>query len=233
MRKRHTTALLGALSALAGAGFVRWQLERWFTPSTPYELERRADGFEVRRYPALVRAETEVYEATWRDALREGFRRLASYIFGQNRALLGMAAIPTAGEGVAVTVTPPLSTPGTRGEKIAMTTPVMSSATETRSAAEVSPFTVSFVMPSERSVGSLPAPVDERVMLRDVPARRVAAMRYAGRAGVERTLRKGRELLARVAAEGLRPVGEPLFAAYDPPWTLPFLRRNEVWVEVE
>jgi len=233
MRKRHTTAVLGAVSALAGAAFFRWQLQRWFTLSTPYELERRVDGFEVRRYPAVVRAETEVYEATWLDALREGFGRLASYIFGQNRGLLGLEAIPSAGEGVAVTVTPPLSTPRARGERIGMTTPVMSSATETRSSAEVSPFTVSFAMPADRSVGSLPVPMDERVTLRDVPPRRVAAMRYAGRADVERTLRKGRELLSRVAAEGLRPVGEPLFAAYDPPWTLPFLRRNEVWIEVE
>jgi hypothetical protein len=93
-------------------------------------------------------------------------------------------------------------------------------------------FTVTFTMPKERSTGSLPVPDDSRVRLRSVPPRRVAVLRYTGRYTARRVAEKSRVLLEAVEAAGLRTRGEPEFAGYDPPSTLPWLRRNEIWIEL-
>jgi hypothetical protein len=218
---RQKAWVLGALGAVAGAGLVRWQLARLFTESPPYELERRLAGFELRSYPPSVRAETNVHGGRWRDALGEGFRRLAGYIFGGNRAR------------ERIVMTAPVTIAASGGERIAMTTPVTASAPSADSAGGAEGVTVGFVMPAHRTVDSLPLPSDARVTLRNVPRRRVAAMRYTGAFSGARTAKMSGDLLDRVRGAGLHPRGEPSFAGYDPPWTLPLLRRNEVWVEVD
>ncbi|HEU4407020.1 MAG TPA: heme-binding protein [Polyangiaceae bacterium] len=78
----------------------------------------------------------------------------------------------------------------------------------------------------------MPAPADPRVELRPVPERRVAALRFAGRFLPERFDRKGRELVEAPARAGLEARGGVEVAGYDPPGVLPFLRRNEVWIEL-
>lgn len=93
-------------------------------------------------------------------------------------------------------------------------------------------FTVTFTMPKERSSGSLPVPEDSRVRLRSVPPRRVAVLCYRGRYNARRVAEKTRQLLEAVDRAGLPTRGEPEFAGYDPPSTLPWLRRNEVWIEL-
>lgn len=90
--------------------------------------------------------------------------------------------------------------------------------------------TVAFVMPPGQHHSELPHPLDARVELVDVPARRVAVLRYHGR---DRAVaRRVDELRARVIEAGLTALREPIVAAFDPPWTLPFLRRTEIWLEV-
>lgn len=112
-----------------------------------------------------------------------------------------------------------------RGESVAMTTPVMTTPRgETH--------TIAFVMPPGRTRASLPRPRDERVAVVDVPARRVAALRFSGRYTGEHVLGHVRRLHDLLATSALEPIGQPLFAGFDPPSTLPPLRRAEVWVEI-
>lgn len=208
---RKDRLLSGLLTAGGTLGLAYWQLSRLFTEKPPYVVERKQDGFEVRRYDTRVVAETTVGEGEWEEALREGFRRLAGYIFGANsgKQELGMTA--------------PVTASGKHPEKIAMTAPVTASKEETG-------VTVTFTMPRERTLDSLPAPADERIRLRERPAQRVAALRFRGTYGRRLKERRESELLARVRQAGLDPSGAPVFAGYDAPSTLPFLRRVEIWV---
>lgn len=93
--------------------------------------------------------------------------------------------------------------------------------------------TVAFVMPADRDLASLPVPRDDRIHLRPVGARSVAVLRFSGSLRRAPVHEKIRELLDKVERSGWRARSDPSFAAYDPPTILPFLRRNEVWVEVE
>jgi hypothetical protein len=112
--------------------------------------------------------------------------------------------------------------------KIAMTAPVL----VTVGAMDRATRTVSFKIPDSEPFDTLPVPNDRQITLRRIPARRVAALRYSGSYGSEIPAQKRQELLARVRAAGLLPIGDVTFAGYDPPWTLPWLRHNEVQVEV-
>jgi SOUL heme-binding protein len=93
-------------------------------------------------------------------------------------------------------------------------------------------YTVSFVMPPGRTFASLPSPDDMRVELRDVPERRIAALRFSGRFTRENVARHERRLLEQLVNAGLSAKGSVVFATYDSPATLPALRRNELWIEV-
>jgi hypothetical protein len=90
---------------------------------------------------------------------------------------------------------------------------------------------VQFVMPSEYTLDSLPKPNNPAVMVRAVPASNYAVIRFSGLAGEAKTAAKTTDLLVWLESRGVTPIGKPELARYNPPWTLPFLRRNEVMVE--
>jgi hypothetical protein len=186
----------GSLAVL----LTRWQLARWFSEQPRYDIESTDGDFEVRHYAPRVHAETVLNAAPWQQSLNEGFKRLASYISGQNASQL----------------------------KIAMTAPVLVTVGATDRATR----TVSFKMPESEPFETLPAPNDRQISLRRIPARRIAALSYHGRYGREIPAEKRQELLTRVRAAGLLPIGDVTFAGYDAPWTVPWLRRNEVQVEL-
>lgn len=81
-------------------------------------------------------------------------------------------------------------------------------------------------MPAAYKLDTLPPPADPNVHLIEHAARRMAVLKISGFAGEDRMAAKKRELLAKVAAAGLSPIGASSFAFFDPPWTVPFLRRN-------
>lgn len=211
LRRRRVAAVL--VTAGAAAALARWQLARLFTPQPGYDLERTLGDVEIRRYRPRVVAETVVEGAAWRDALDEGFRRLARYIFGANEGKQRIA------------MTSPVAASPAGSERIAMTAPVTSRS-------EGAGAVVTFTMPDDRDLASLPRPLDPRVRLRCTPGERFAVLRYRGTYGVRLAQRRQDDLLARVRAAGIEPTGEPIFAGYDPPWTLPFLRRVEAWVPI-
>ncbi len=175
-----------------------------------FNIVRADASFEVRDYAPVIVAETTVSGEAVK-ARNSGFMPLADYIFANDRK----------GDKIAMTA-PVTQAPR---EKIAMTAPVG----QTSSSAG---WTISFTMPVGYTMASLPPPADPAVRLVEYPARRMAVVKFSGLAGEERMQAKQRELMDRIAKAGLSALGDPAFAFYDPPWTLPFLRRNEVMVEI-
>lgn len=111
-------------------------------------------------------------------------------------------------------------------EKIAMTAPV----TQIERAGS---WTVRFTMPRGYTLETLPEPNDPKVSLRRLPAERFAVIRFSGLAGKADVDAKTIELLAAAKAHHLRAIGPVSLARYNPPWTLWFMRRNEVMVPVK
>ena len=109
-----------------------------------------------------------------------------------------------------------------KGErKIAMTAPVQHVQDNRR-------WQVQFVMPENETVDTLPTPQDKRIQLQALPAERKIAISFSGMnsdANCEKHLAK---LTHHIAAYHLKTIGEPIYAFYNPPWTLPFFRRNEI-----
>jgi hypothetical protein len=226
------SAGLAAFGAALGLGLVRWQLQRWVTESVPYEVKARLGNIDLRRYPPQVWAETVVHDATWNEALHEGFRRLAAYIFGANNesARLTMTA------PVLSTYTPtsypeaPQGGEKPDGEQLQMTAPVL---VELDDSSELLDRTIAFVMPADRELETLPAPHDTRVRLREVHQRLVAALRFRGDYESGLPDEKREELLQRLRKAGIETRGEARFAGYDPPTTWSRLRRNEVLIDLD
>lgn len=204
---RSSPLLSGLLVGGAALGLAKWQLDRFFTESPDYEVERQVNGLEVRSYPPRVVAETTIEGADLEQGLDEGFRRLAGYIFGGN----GGPRVP--GEDAHEK----------KGERIAMTTPV--TARE-----DAGGFVVTFTMPKHRALEVLPIPNDPRIRVSRTDAQRFAVLTYRAGYGGARAKAAQEELVARAAAAGLVAAGNPIFAGYDAPSTLPFLRRVEAWL---
>lgn len=170
------------------------------------------DGaFEIRDYPALVVAEVTVTGGQ-KEAASKGFRLLAGYIFGGNRGRQSIAMTAPVTEAPA-------------GEKIAMTAPV----TQSGSGHE---WVVRFTMPGRYTLETLPQPNDARVHLRATPPTRFAVIRFSGVAQPSDVAAKTAELSAWMGRRHLRHAGPASLAQYDPPWTLWFMRRNEVMIPV-
>lgn len=183
-----------------------------------YETLRQAGDFELRLYPPMTVAETFVRGDLTR-ASSDGFRVIAGYIFGDNVSARGAGS-----EKVAMTAPVTMEA---ASEKIAMTAPVTVEAGTTEG------YRMHFVMPSAYTLETLPRPRDDRVRLREIPAQRMAVVRFSGFAGEDKVRERTSELLDWLRKEGLKPAGPPQLARYNPPWTLPFLRRNEVMVPLD
>lgn len=184
------------------------------TEQPKYKLIEKSGDIELRLYPPMVVAETWV-EGSMDQAMNRGFGLIAGYIFGKNIERNGKRS-----EKIAMT-SPVTVDAGS--QKIAMTTPVTMESAEGR-------WRVYFIMPAEYTLATLPTPTDPRVSLREVPAQHMAAITFAGFAGEDKVQEKTSALVAALSKRGLKPSSTPRLARYDPPWTLPFLRRNEVLV---
>lgn len=180
------------------------------TEEPRFETVERLGSVEIRRYASRIAAETEVPGAE--DAARnEGFRRLAGYIFGANarRDRIAMTA-------------PVAQSPG---ERIAMTAPVAQSG-------DAGGWRIRFFMPARYTLATLPLPDDPRVALTVVPEETVAVLRFSGLPRPEAVAQNAAALTTALEASAWVPAGLVQAWFYDPPWTVPALRRNEVAVPV-
>jgi hypothetical protein len=184
------------------------------TEQQPYDVLTTGDGWELRRYPAHVVAETVVRGASFEDAGNRAFRLLVGYIGGENTARRS------------IEMTAPVVQSPAESTRLAMTAPVVQSPADDG-------YTVAFVLPADITADTAPIPLRPEVTIRAVPEAVVAASRFTGR-WTEHAHDAHRDaLLAKVRAANLTPVGAPRFARFNAPITPSFLRRNEVQVDVE
>lgn len=176
-----------------------------------YRIVETDLDFEIRQYAPQIVAETLV-EGDFDKVGNEGFRRLYDYISGNNRKKQSIA------------MTAPVTQEG-KSEKIAMTAPVNQVSVDNK-------WRITFMMPSEYTLETLPEPLDSRVMIKQDPGRLVAAIKYSGTWSKSRYEEKKGLLEDYVERRGLKTVGEAIWARYDPPFMPWFLRRNEVLIPV-
>jgi SOUL heme-binding protein len=198
----------GAIGAIVGV--------RHGTEEPTYTAEQLTSRVEIRHYGPRVAAETTV-TADEVAARSDGFRRLAGYIFGGNqvREKIAMTAPVAQQDGAA------------RGEVIPMTAPVSASNTGKGE------WLIRFFMPAGKPIESLPQPNDQAVQLVTVPAETVAVRRFSGSTGSGAIARETAQLRRTLKETGFEAIGVPVSWFYDPPWTLPLLRRNEIAIPVE
>ncbi len=180
-----------------------------------YVVIDKHDRIEIREYDALVVVETYV-NAGYDEAGNIAFKKLFAYISGENlsKTKIAMTAPVMSKERDAMV-----------GDKIPMTSPVLSER-------QAKGWRYSFVLPASYTLETTPLPSNPEVKLAVIPRKKVAVIRYAG-SWKEQTMReKSEELDEWIQANGLKRLSKPRSARYDPPWTLPFLRRNEIMIDI-
>jgi len=183
------------------------------TEEPDYKVTLQAGAFEIREYPELIVAEVSV-SGDRSEAVSAGFRQLAGYIFGGNSRRQSIA------------MTAPVIQAPAAGETIAMTAPVIQTAS-------ADAWIIRFVMPGSYTLDTLPAPNDLSVHLKKIPPLRFAVVQFSGLANEPDIEKNTAELNEFVATYRLVVVGPPSLARYNPPWTLWFLRRNEVMIPLQ
>ena len=203
--------VLGTLMGLITAGCSLFGKGSEEQPS--YQLVLKEDNKEIRKYDSYIIAKTTI-SGSFKDAQSEGFRILAGYIFGKNKSQQKMS------------MTAPVIQKS-ENEKISMTAPVVIASNENKS------WTMTFSMPSQFTLETLPVPIDTRVKIEKVESRFVAAITYSGFWGESKNAEEAKKLTEWMKGHGeYELISEPMFAGYNPPWTLPFLRRNEMLIEL-
>lgn len=179
-----------------------------------YEIVASDGAIEIRSYATMIAAQAEV-AGERKPAIEEGFRLIAAYIFGANK--------PNA--KIAMTAPVQQQSAEQSSQKIAMTAPVTQQQ-------QSGIWTVRFIMPSEWTMESLPEPSSARVKLVPIAAKRMAVILFSGTATDSLIDEKTRALRDYITGHHLSAAGEPVLAFYNPPWTLPIFRRNEIMLEL-
>ena len=183
-------------------------MSRVETPA--YEVIKSQGKIEIRQFGPMIIAEVQV-QGERADAISKGFRLLADYIFGNN----------TTRQNIAMTA--PVQQ--RESTQIAMTAPMQQQSTKDS-------WLVSFVMPSEYSMESLPKPKNDRVTLKKVPPQQFIVITFSGTSSDENLREHEEELIEFIKSKNISVTGTPKYAFYNPPWTLPLMRRNEVMIEI-
>lgn len=201
----------------------------WSNPSMAIEEPKYQvlliDGaFEIRRYEPMLIAQTWA-EGGMDEASNKGFRRIADFIFGNNQPV-------NTNDNTKIAMTAPV-TVEPASTKIAMTAPVT---VEPNSAdvplPQANRWRIHFVMPNQYTLDNIPKPKNSEIFLKEVPAKYFAVHRYSGLNTLSRVQEKTEQTLQWVKQKSLNMQGAPQLARYDPPWTLPMFRRNEILVEI-
>lgn len=188
-----------------------------------YSVLEQSGEFELRYYAPLILAQVQV-TGDLDTASSQGFRLIAAYIFGKNQV------------NDKISMTAPVtmeSKSDFASQKIAMTAPVTIEVNNPKNKdIGNNQWVVSFVMPSEYTLATLPMPLDSQVQIREIPAQKKAVITFSGFYNQDKVLEKTKVLEAQIESRHLQAIGEPQFARYNPPWTLPFMRRNEIIIQV-
>ena len=177
-----------------------------------YTVLEKEDDFELRQYEAQIVAETYV-EGSLKDSGNDGFRRLFAYISGDNKKKQSISMTAPVGQEAG-------------SKKIAMTAPVGQEKKDSQ-------WRITFLMPAEYTLDTLPEPIDERVKIVEEPGRLMATVRYSG-TWSEDGYKENKAMLEEfMEKRGLVKKGPAIWARYDPPFMPWFWRRNEVLIPIE
>lgn len=172
-----------------------------------YNVIEKKDKFEIRQYSSYLLAETEV-KSNFDDASNQAFRELFRYITGNNQSQKIQQE---------------------KSENIAMTAPVI----QQEKSENKGTYLVSFVVPKKFTLETVPLPKNTLIKIRMVPAKLMATILYSGWWSQDNYKKHKDILYQQVKENGYKIIGNPLYARYNDPFTLWFLRRNEILVEVE
>lgn len=185
------------------------------TEEPEFTLISQENAIEVREYQPKIIASVEV-EGDFDDASSKGFKLLADYIFGNN--LLN-------GEAQKISMTAPVEmTP--LAEDIVMTSAIMKSEVNHK-------WQVNFVMPKEYSLDTLPRPNNEQVKIIEIPKEKYAVIVFSGLVRDSSYSEKAQLLNDFILTKNFTQLEAIKIARYNPPWTLPFFRRNELMVKIK
>jgi hypothetical protein len=216
MMRKLLMIAAGVVVLLLGGWIVAGYVPTRGIETPKYELVSKAKGYEIRQYAPRIVAEVEV-SGTYKDSLNQGFRKVADYIFGNNSV-----------KGSISMTAPVLHEKQPASEKISMTAPVLH-----EKAGEKGTYKLAFVMPSKYTMDTLPKPNNPDISLRPVPQKKYAVRTYGGYATEGKVERETNKLLDALKQDSLATVGTPVSAQFNPPWTPPFMRHNEVMVELQ
>lgn len=195
------------------------------TVETPkYEVVQSTADYEIRKYPPCVVAEVTYDPTQFKGDKDGGFILLANYI--------GALGNPHNTKPEKIAMTAPVITKST-SEKIAMTAPVVTKAGGEGQNQNDKLVTMQFVLPSKYSKAEeAPKPLDERVVIKEEGGRKFGVVKFSGVARDDVVKEKVESLKKRLERDGYKVTGEFELARYNPPWTLPPLRTNEVMIPV-
>lgn len=181
------------------------------TEEPSYRVITQSESFEIRQYPPLIVAQVEV-PGDLSEASSAGFRLIANYIFGNNISVR---------DGGLTTAEPV-------PEKIAMTVPVIA-----EGRADKKTWLIQFVMPKQYTMDTLPKPNNPQVKLVPIGPQKLAVIRFTGFVGDEKVQEKTAELMAWIQSKNEVVSGNPRLARYNPPWSIPWMRRNEILIPIQ
>ncbi len=182
-----------------------------------YTVIQKSELYEIRKYEPYIVAEV-VVPGPESEAGGQAFSLLGGYIFGKNKGERKL-------EMTAPVVQTPVAAPAS-STKIEMTAPVVQTPTQNG-------FLVQFMMPTAFTLATLPEPTDAKVKLRQVAGKTVAALQYSGGWSQSNYDEHLNILKAALTKAGVKTQGEPMYSRYNGPMTPWFLRKNEIWLNVQ
>jgi len=184
----------------------------------PYEVLLQDSSYELRHYHPMLIAQVKV-EGDMDEASNKGFRLIADYIFGNNITPASPGSIARENEKTSV--------------KIAMTAPVtVEPQLKSIPIASSSLWRVNFVMPAQYTLATIPKPKNSAIELIEVPEKYYAVLTYSGFNFESKVQSQMEDTLKWVQQKGYQALSNPQLSRYNPPWTLPMFRRNEIMVEI-
>jgi hypothetical protein len=207
---RRRKIIVVSVIVLITIGLASWGPIMSNVEKPDYGVTLSKNNIEIREYKPMITASVRV-SGERKEAIRKGFRLVADYIFGNN-------AISTK-----IAMTAPVEQ--RESQKIAMTAPVQQQL-------DGQSWEISFVMPKEYSINTLPTPKNSEVTLAEIASKQFVVIKFSGR-NTDSNIEDYTNQLEKFAADNsIQTIGSPKYAFYNPPWTLPFLRRNEVMLEL-
>ena len=189
----------------------------------PYQVLQQDGAFEIRHYAPQLVAQTWA-EGDMDAASNRGFRRIANFIFGNNQ-------VPNSDQSASIAMTAPVTVEPV-SPPMAMKGPLSLSPTSPATIESATTWRIQFVMPKSYTLATLPQPRSEAIEVREVPSKTFLVHRYSWFNTTTRVQEKIDATLLWAQQHALQVIGAPQLARYDPPWTLPMFKRNEIHVEI-